>query len=132
MRNHLNRLSRYGVVGIATNVAGYLVYLLVTWLGIGPKSAMTGMYALGVVLGYLGQRRFTFSYEGGHAAGFSRFVAAHICGYWLNFTLLYVFVDLMGFAHQIVQAVAIVIVAGFLFIAFSLFVFPSGGRQVRR
>lgn len=122
------RLMRYGLVGIALNVAGYTLYLLVTWLGLGPKTTMTVLYFLGVVIGYFGNRRFAFGYGGSHSASL-RYGVAHLCGYGLNFAVLHVFVEQFGFPHQIVQAVAIVLVAGFLFLSFNAFVFPRNDRQ---
>lgn len=128
MSDILVRLMRYGLVGIVLNVSGYLLYLMVTTLGFGPKTTMTIFYALGVTLGYFGHRRFAFGYSGSHRASIG-YGIAHLCGYALNFALLHVFVDRIGFPHQIVQAAAIVLVAGFLFLSFNTFVFPQGDRQ---
>ena len=41
----LAQLTRYALVGIVSNLAGYLVYLLVTYLGVTPKITMTLLYA---------------------------------------------------------------------------------------
>ena len=43
----------------------------------------------------------------------------------LNLGILAIFVDHFGYAHQWVQAAAIMIVAGFLFFAFKYFVFAQ-------
>ena len=48
-----------------------------------------------------------------------------VWGYLMNLAILFVFVDKMGFAHQWVQAVAIFVVAGYLFLAFKFFVFAA-------
>ena len=120
----MKQLLRYAVVGIASNVAGYLAYLAVTAIGIGPKSAMTGLYALGALVSFLGNRRWTFAHRGSVSGSALRFAVAHVLGYLLNLAILVVFVDHLGFAHQAVQAVAIVVVALFLFTLFRTFVFP--------
>ena len=50
-------------------------------------------------------------------------------GYLLNFVILLTFVDRLGYTHQWVQAAAIIIVAGFLFITFKYYVFPETNRE---
>ena len=124
----MKQLVRYAVVGIATNLAGYAVYLLVTWAGVEPKLAMTCLYAVGATVSFLGNRSWTFGHRGNIAAGAARFAVAHLMGYLLNLTLLVVFADRLGFPHQVVQAVAVVVVALFLFVTFRLFVFPAARR----
>lgn len=118
------RLFRYGLVGIALNCAGYLVYLMLTGLGSGPKATMTVLYVVGMVMGYFGHRRLAFRYRGGVYSSAARYGLAHLCGYGLNFALLYVLVDRVGYPHQIVQGAAIFIVAGFLFLCFNFMIFP--------
>lgn len=127
------QLLRYGMVGIASNVAGYLLYLLITSLEVDPKSAMSGLYAVGVGLGYFGHRQWAFAHRGAMAPSALRYLLAHAGGYALNLALLVVCVDHAGLAHQGVQAVAIVVVAAWLFLMFRYFVFPlptaeQGGR----
>ena len=107
MRTIGGSLTRYAVVGGLTNALGYLAYLLITALGVGPKTAMTALYLIAGLISY------------------ARYLAVHVGGYLLNFTLLLVFVDQLGLPHQLVQAAAIGIVALFLFTAFRLFVFNS-------
>ena len=123
--NSFRQLVRYGVVGILQNLAGYLIYLLVTWLGVEPKLTVTIFYPIAATLAYFGHSKYSFSYRGGHASGFSRYVLAHIGGYLLNLVSLYVFTDLLLFPHQIVQFCNIFLVAGFLFLTFKFFVFNN-------
>lgn len=119
------QLVRYGVVGVANNLAGYFIYLGVTWLGVDPKLAVTLMYPVGALIGYFSHARYSFSYRGDRASGLFRYVIAHVIGYGANIYLLYIFSDRMGFPHQLVQAMAIFIVAGLLFVLFRYFVFPA-------
>lgn len=127
-RDALARLVRYGVVGAASNLAGYLVYLLVTTLGTPPKATMTLLYGVGATVGYFGQRNITFSHHGSVLGSGIRYVLAHSCGYAINLSILIVFVDRMGYPHEWVQAIAIFVVAAFLFVAFRYFVFPDTGK----
>lgn len=121
----VRQLVSYGFVGIAINSAGYIVYLLITYFGATPKITMTFLYVLGVVLSYLGNRRLTFAHQGSLLGSGGRYLIAHFCGYLINLTILIVFVDNLGYAHQWVQAIAIFLVAAYLFIAFKFFVFTN-------
>lgn len=118
------------MVGLATNAAGYLLYLAVTSLGVEPKRGMTALYVLGMAVGFAGNRSWAFSHQGPMLGPLGAYLAAHAVGYGLNLLILAVFVDRLGYAHQWVQAVAIVVVAAFLFVAFRYIVFaPMGPRR---
>jgi putative flippase GtrA len=119
------QLIRYGMVGVISNVTMYFVYLLISYLGVEPKAAMTLVYGIGASIGFFGNRKWTFSYRGNFSRSALRYVSAHLFGYLLNLLILFIFVDRLGYAHQWVQAVSIVIVAGFLFIVFKYLVFPK-------
>jgi hypothetical protein len=121
----LRQLFRFGLVGIAINLAGYLVYLLVTFVGLTPKITMTLMYCIGATAGFWGNRQLAFMHQGSLLGSGVRYLVAHGFGYLINLTILVVFVDRLGFAHQWVQGVAIFVVAGFLFLAFKFFVFTQ-------
>jgi len=123
-------LFRYGVVGFANNAGGYLIYLLITWLGVDPKLVVTIGYPVGALVGYLGNKQWSFSYKGRLTPSLARYVVAHVGGYLINISMLYVLVDKLGFAHQWVQIVAICVVAGFLFLAMRFFVFPASDQNL--
>lgn len=120
------QLFRYGVVGVVQNAAGYLLYLLVTWLGVPPKLALTVLYAAGATASFFGNRKFTFRHEGAVLSSGPRFVLAHVAGYLITLLIQLVVTDRLGYPHQLAQGVAIFVVAGFLFVTFRYFVFPNG------
>lgn len=119
------QLFRYAILGILSNACGYLIYLIITWLGVEPKKAMTGLYLVGATISFIGNRRWTFSYRGDVTSSLVRYSVVHFLGYILNLILLTIFVDQLGYPHQWVQAAAIFVVALFLFVMFRLFVFPN-------
>jgi putative flippase GtrA len=119
----LRQLLKYGVIGVISNATGYLLYLIVTHFGAPPILAMTLLYAVGATIGFFGHRRLTFSYTGSVFGSGLRYTIVHLTGYFINLAILVEFVDRLGYPHQLVQAVAIFIVAAFLFIMFKLFVF---------
>lgn len=120
-----NQLIRYAIVGAVSNVSGYLVYLLLTFLGSTPITTMTMLYGVGSAIGYFGNRTLTFSYKGRALGSGIRYSLAQFAGYLINLAILVIFVDELGYAHQIVQAIAIFVVAAFLFLASKFFVFRN-------
>jgi len=123
MKKAARQIIKYGLVGIMSNLVGYLCYLLITNWGMEIKMAMTLVYAVGASVGFFGNRKWTFAHGGNSTKAALSYVLAHLSGYLLNFTILLIFADHLGYAHQWVQAVAIFIVAGFLFMVFKYFVF---------
>jgi putative flippase GtrA len=130
-RESVPQLFRYALVGLLSNVAGYLAYLAVTHLGGTPKATMTLLYGVGAAVGFFGNRSLTFEHRGSIIGAGSRYVVAHCIGYLLNLGILIVFVDRLGYPHRWVQAFAILVVATFLFLAFKVFVFPGGREDAR-
>lgn len=124
-KSSIKQLIRYGFVGIISNLTGYLVYLLATYYGTTPKITMSFLYAIGATLGFLGNRKFTFAHKGNILGSGLRYLLAHFIGYLINLALLIILVDKLGYAHQWIQAIAIFIVAIFLFLAFKFFVFTQ-------
>ena len=86
---------------------------------------MTLLYIIGTSLGFFGNRKLTFVDQGNIFSSGIRYVITHFFGYLLNLSILITFVDKLGYSHQLVQAIAILVVAAFLFIAFKFFVFSD-------
>lgn len=121
----LQQIIRYGVVGVANNLLGYLIYLLVTWLWLEPKVAVSLFYPIAAFTAYFGHAKYSFSHDGHHEKIVPRYIIAHVIGYLSNMFLLYIFVDKLHFPHQLIQAIAIFVVAGILFLLFRFFVFSN-------
>jgi putative flippase GtrA len=123
---HGVKFSKFALVGVISNLTGYLLYLLGTFLGAAPKLAMTVLYIVGATASFFANRKWTFSHRGPISSAMMRYAVSHLLGYLLNLSILIVFVDRVGLPHQLVQAVAIVIVAVFLFFLMNRFVFAGG------
>ena len=121
----MSRFLRYAIVGTISNVIGYIIYLLATWMGSGPKLTMTVLYAAGATASYIGNRHWTFAHKGRITPTLFRHSIAYLAGYGINWSMLAYFVDQRQFAHQWVQAIAIVVVACFLFITLRFLVFTN-------
>lgn len=119
------QLFRYAVVGLASNLALYLAYLLLTYIGIGYKSAMSLLYAVGTSLTFVFNRNWTFGHDGHITKAFVGYVSIYAMGYLFNLLALYILVEKIGFAHQWVQGVLIFVVAILLFTLQKLVVFKK-------
>ena len=122
---------RYAAVGVAQNFLGYLLYLLLTWLGLGPKITISILYPIGFTLSYLGNKKWSFTHSGDNTRAVIRFTLTHIVGYLFNIMLLYVLVDTYDYSHQYVQLLAIAILVFYFFFALKYFVFSSTQQSER-
>lgn len=124
-RSTLSQALRYGLVGLSSNIILYLLYLLITTAGVGHKSAMTLLFAIGIILTFILNKRWTFTYHGYLQPAFIKYVAAYSLAYLLNLAALLVFVDLFRFPHQFIQGVMILTLALMLFLLQKFWVFRS-------
>lgn len=124
-----SQLFRFAIIGVMTNLFIYLAYLFLNQLYHAPKLIMTVLYATSVLISFIGNRQWTFSHQGKLSASFRRFLLVYLFGYILNFLILAVCVDRLGYPHEWVQAFAIFIVAACLFILQRSFVFPQVAKE---
>ena len=115
MRIH-SQLFRYALVGLSSSLILYSLYLLITWLGVGHKTTMTLLYCLGTSLTFAFNKKWTFSHEGHISSTFIGYVSIYAMGYMLNFGALYLLVDKLGYSHELIQGVMVLLVALLLFL----------------
>lgn len=121
----LIQLVRYGLVGLASNAALYVAYLLLTAAGLEAKLTMTLLYITGVAQTFIFNKRWTFGHDGASRTAFVRYCTAYAIGYVVNLLALYVLVDRAGYRHQVVQGVMIVTLAILLFLLQKYWVFGT-------
>lgn len=114
---------RFIVVGVASNTLLYVIYLGISGVGLGHKTAMSLVYLLGVLQTFVINKAWTFAHRGHHTAAFFRYLAAYGGCYLLQLLMLCLFVDYLGVHHAIVQGVAICVVAYLLFLLQKYWVF---------
>ena len=124
----LTQVVRYGVVGVLNNLWAYLLYLLLTWLWLDPKMAVSILYPAGALTGYFAHSKYSFRYSKEKSKALFRFIIAHVVGYTANVSMLFLFVDVCGYPHPLVQALAIFTVAGLLFVLFRYYVFSAATK----
>jgi len=117
------QLFRYGIVGVLNNLLGYALYLLITFFWLEPKLTITLLYPVGIAIAYYTHAKYSFAYQAGGMAVKIKFFMAYLVGYAINYLMLFVFSDKLNFSHQIVQAVAVFVVGGALFIMLKYLVF---------
>lgn len=126
------QLIRYGLVGVVSNVSIYIVYLLMTYLGVEPKIAMTFVFIIGASIGFAGNKKWTFAYQDNSSKTALRFLVAYAIAYILNLFCMWVAVDRMGIPHYLVQAVNIVVIAVLLFIAQKYWIFAVSPTKINK
>jgi putative flippase GtrA len=119
----LGQIIRYGIIGILNNLLGYFIYLLVTHFWLDPKVAITLLYPVGATTAYFGHSKYSFSYQGTKRYALWRYIVAHLISYGVNYLMLRILWEEFNFPHQAVQAAAIFVCAGTLFLLFKYFVF---------
>jgi putative flippase GtrA len=125
LKHTLSQLARYAVVGLASNGFGYFLYLLLTQLGLGPKTAMSLLYIVGVVQTFIFNKRWTFKNKNADHSIFLRYCMSYGLGYIINLIVLFILVDRQGYPHQIIQGAMILMLAIMLFLLQKFWVFRS-------
>lgn len=121
----LLQLSRYGIIGLLNNFLSYLIYILITFFWLDPKVAITLFYPIVAIIAYVTHLKYSFAYKGNNIGALIRYSLAYSSGYGLNLMMLFILADKLKYPHQIVQAIAIPLVAIVLFLMLKYFVFPS-------
>lgn len=119
----MHLVARWFVVGAAVNAILYIAYLGLTRSLLGPKPAMTIVYLTGVVIGFVGHRKWSFRHAGRMDSAFIRYVAAYALGYLINLLGLGFGIESLGLPHEWVQATMVVVVAITMFVLQRYFVF---------
>lgn len=114
---------RYVVVGLASNAVIYLVYILLTRLGMGPKLAMSLLYGVGVLQTFVFNKKWSFQFGGAATPALIRYALLYAAGYVIQFLALMLLVDRAGLPHQWVMGALVLTMAVFLFAGQKVWVF---------
>lgn len=130
MRATLGQIIRYGIVGLVSNAIGYLLYIIFTWIGFGPKLAMTLLYCIGVIQTFVFNKRWSFRFLGAATPALVRYASMYAIGYGVNFLTMLLLVDQVGFPHQLVMAGLVFFMAIFFFVGQKYWVFREVSSSV--
>jgi putative flippase GtrA len=130
------QLARYVTVGVLSNLALYAGYLLLTFMGLGHKLAMSLLYAVGVLQTFVLNKLWSFGHKGPSGAPLLRYVLVYALGYLVNLSALVLLVDIAGAPHEAVQGAMIVAIASGMFVLQKYWVFQpstaaSEGRRTQ-
>ena len=120
------QFSRYGLLGVLSNVLAYISFVVLTHYGMEPKLTMSMLYVIVFMISFLGNKHWTFSHTGAMSPAMFRFVITHAIGYAFNLLMLSVFVDRLDYDHRLVQLAVMGILVFYFFFALRLFVFRQG------
>lgn len=128
----VGQLYRFGLVGIASNLFGYALYLLLTYCGVTPKLTVSILYPIGTIIGFFSSQKWVFESEARPFVAGMRYLLVQLFGYIINIIILIMLVDRLAYPHQIAQLSAIFIVAIFVFTALRIFVFNQSVLNQRK
>ena len=123
---HVRTGARFLGVGAINTVVGLLVIWLAKWLfGIGDVPANAMGYAIGLLLSFALNRRWTFRHRGAALPAFLRFVFVTALAYGLNLLTVLVLIHL-GVNSYVAQALGIGPYTLASYLASRYFVFRAG------
>lgn len=123
MKDTFFQALRFGIVGVLSNSVGYCLYLLLTWIGMDYKLAMTLLFIVGVAQTFIINKKWSFKYSHQDKSVLLRYSASYGFGYMLNLGALILLVDHAGMPHSVIQAIMILIVALLMFLLQKFWVF---------
>ncbi len=128
--NTLTQFIRFSIVGFVASVLCFSLYLLFTHFGAAPKLVMSLLYFFNMAICFVCNWRWVFANNQHFLNASGKYFFTQLIGYVLNLMALEIIADLLGYPHQLAQALGMIIVAAFLFIAFKFYVFPSNQASI--
>jgi putative flippase GtrA len=125
-------LLRYAIVGVTSNAILYVLYLLLTVLGVTPEIAMSLLFTLGIAQTFAFNRNWSFAYQGSPSRSFFRYAIVYLLAYVVNLSALEALVIRYGYPHQAVQAIMIILLAVSIFVAQRYWVFRNPRAPEKR
>ncbi len=120
---------RFGIVGLTSNLVLYLLYLGLTFLGLGHKFSMSLIYIFGILQTFVLNKKWTFSHRGYLRVTFVRYISIYAVWYLIDLGVLMVTVDRLGYSHEWVQGITVLMVGVLLFAMQRAWVFRSQGSN---
>ena len=119
---------RFGLVGLKSNAIYYLLYVLLTFVGVVPNVAVTVVYTFGIFYAYWFNREWVFKIRSQSRFALARYVAVYVAAWATNLYLLNLATIRFGMGHYIAQAGLIVLISGLVFLSLKVFVFRPLGE----
>lgn len=82
------KVAKFVLVGGGKTICGYVLYLTLLWIGLHYNVALLGDYVVGVAVGYVLSRTWTFSNQGQPKAAVLKYLVAFVLVFLLNWAAL--------------------------------------------
>ena len=95
--------KRYIFYGLFINGIGYILYILITSLGLNPLLTITVFYPINLLIGYFTHLKHTFKVKNDHnfRKRFLNYIIVYILGYILNISFIYIFHNKLSYSSPI-------------------------------
>jgi putative flippase GtrA len=115
---------RYAVVGVLNTLVGLLVIVACqALLGFSPYVANACGYAIGILVGYVANRNWTFRHSGAIGLSAALYLALFATCYVLNLAVLWLGLNVLGWPAALAQLAAMVVYTVCFFVGCKLVVF---------
>ena len=127
----MQQFLRYSLVEIISNFMDFCFCLLVASTGLSSIQVMSLIYTCSCLFSFAGNKKWSFG--GGIRAWtiFPRYVVIQIAGYLTNLLLMSMLYNLLEMPNQLVQLIAIAVLAIELFLPRNYYVFRKGASSIR-
>jgi putative flippase GtrA len=119
------QVLRFAVVGLASNLSLFMLYLLIVSVGLNPKASVTLVYILSILITFVFNKRWSFSHRGDVSRTILRYVSVYAALYVINVLVLLLFVDLLDISHAFVQAGVVMVFIPVVFLMQRYWVFAK-------
>lgn len=121
-----NQFLRFALVGIAATITTYAVLIIgVEGLHVNAVMASVVGYALGLVVNYILNYRYTFGSEQQHHVVIPKFLTVMVIGMFINASVMYAGINWFGFHYMLAQLAAVAVVLMLSFTANRLWAFAD-------
>ena len=122
----VNQIIKYSSVGLLANSIGYILYIIISnFIGINPPLAaiLSGFMVIGI--SYLLNTRFTFKSENKGLVEAISYVLLYLCAILLHSFMIFIFSNILGFAHEIVAGISLIAISCTLFLIQKFYFFKK-------
>jgi putative flippase GtrA len=122
----VNQIIKYSSVGIVTNSIGYIFYIFISNLiGINPPVAaiLAGLIVIGI--SYYLNKNFTFKGKGKGVVTARKYYLLYFGAILAQSLIIFIFSNILGFAHEIVAGISLIIISCSLFLIQKFYFFSK-------
>lgn len=121
-----HRLLQFSTVGLGNSLVGLLVIFACKELfNFSDVAANVSGYSIGILLGFLMNKRWTFRYAGDAGAAFARYLLVLFVAYAVNLAIVIYVIDVLTLNSYLAQATGIAPYAATGYLGSRYFAFAS-------